>query len=170
MHGPRLHKLTIGTIRSVATGVIGVAFIQALLLGVGFAFAGIPMPGLLALIVMLVGILQLPALVISLPAIGFLWWAGADGTTHNLIWTVYLLVAGMADNVLKPLLLGRGVEAPMPVILIGALGGMVSAGIVGLFIGAVVLAVGYQLFMDWVNQPDPDIDSVGEAEAASPPA
>ncbi len=177
VHGPRLHKLTIATIRSVATGVIGVAFIQALLLGVGFAFAGIPLPGLLALIVMIVGILQLPALVISLPAIGYLWWAG-DGTTHNLIWTVYLLVAGMADNVLKPLLLGRGVEAPMPVILIGALGGMIYSGIVGLFIGAVVLAVGYQLFMDWVNQPDPDVDAAlsGDAtatsqqEPAAPPA
>jgi predicted PurR-regulated permease PerM len=94
-----------------------------------------------------------------------------------VIWTLYLLIAGMADNVLKPLLLGRGVDAPMPVILIGALGGMVSAGIVGLFIGAVLLAVGYQLFMDWVNRPDPKIDPVSadaEAssgpEAASPPA
>jgi predicted PurR-regulated permease PerM len=64
------------------------------------------------------------------------------------------------------MLLGRGVEAPMPVILIGALGGMVSAGIVGLFIGAVALAVGYQLFMDWVSQPDPDVDDVAPAEAS----
>jgi len=171
-HGPRLHTLTIATIRSVAMGVIGVAFIQALLLGVGFVFAGIPAAGLLAIIVMLVGIVQLPAAIISLPAIGYLWWAG-DGTTHNVIWTVYLLVAGMADNVLKPMLLGRGVEAPMPVILIGALGGMVSAGIVGLFIGAVALAVGYQLFMDWVNRPDPDVDAPSAdagAGASSPPA
>jgi predicted PurR-regulated permease PerM len=171
-HGPSLHTLTIATIRSVATGVIGVAFIQALLLGVGFLFAGIPAAGILALIVMLVGIIQLPAAVISLPAIGYLWWAGGD-TTTNVIWSVYLLIAGMADNVLKPILLGRGVEAPMPVILIGALGGMISAGIVGLFIGAVVLAVGYQLFMDWVNQSDADIDMVADgstAETSSPTA
>jgi predicted PurR-regulated permease PerM len=67
------------------------------------------------------------------------------------VWTIYLLVGGMADNVLKPMLLGRGVDAPMPVILIGALGGMVSSGIVGLFVGAVLLAVGYQVFMDWVG-------------------
>ncbi|TNF86312.1 MAG: AI-2E family transporter [Gammaproteobacteria bacterium] len=156
-HGPRLHQLIIATIRSVATGVIGVAFIQALLLGVGFVLADIPAAGLLAIIVMVVGIIQLPAAIISLPAIGYIWWAGGD-TTMNIVWSVYLLVAGMADNVLKPMLLGRGVEAPMPVILIGALGGMVSAGIVGLFIGAVALAVGYKLFMDWVNQPDPDVD------------
>jgi predicted PurR-regulated permease PerM len=150
-NGPRLHNLTTATIRSVATGVIGVAFIQALLLGVGFAFAGIPAAGLLALVVMLVGIVQLPALLVTLPVIAYLWWGGDASTTSNVIWTIYLLVAGMADNVLKPLLLGRGVDAPMPVILIGALGGMVSAGIVGLFVGAVILAVGYQLFMDWVN-------------------
>jgi predicted PurR-regulated permease PerM len=112
------------------------------------------MAGVLALIVLLIGILQLPALLISLPAIGYLWWAGDGGTVNQIIWTVYLLLAGAADNVLKPMLLGRGVDVPMPVVLIGALGGMVSAGIVGLFIGAVILAVGYQLFMDWVERAD----------------
>ncbi len=164
-HGPRLHQLITATIRSVATGVIGVAFIQAILLGFGFVLAGIPAAGLLAIIVMIVGIIQLPAALISLPAIGYIWWAGGD-TTMNIVWSIYLLVAGMADNVLKPMLLGRGVEAPMPVILIGALGGMVSAGIVGLFTGAVALAVGYQLFMDWVNQPDPEVDTAASAEEA----
>jgi predicted PurR-regulated permease PerM len=168
-NGPRLHRLTGATIRSVATGVIGVAFIQALLLGVGFMFAGVPMAGLLALVVMLVGIVQLPATIISLPVIGYLWWAGDDAaTTSNIIWSVYLLVAGLADNVLKPVLLGRGVEAPMPIILIGALGGMVAAGIVGLFIGAVLLAVGYQLFMDWVNQPESGAVASNKTEAESP--
>jgi predicted PurR-regulated permease PerM len=166
MHGPRLHKLITATIRSVATGVIGVAFIQALLLGIGFVLAGIPAAGLLAIIVMIAGIIQLPAAIISLPAIGYLWWAGGD-TTMNVVWTIYLLVAGMADNVLKPMLLGRGVEAPMPVILIGALGGMMSAGIVGLFIGAVALAVGYQLFMDWVNQPDLDVDGAAPSDVSA---
>jgi predicted PurR-regulated permease PerM len=139
------------TVRSVAAGVIGVAFIQALILGVGFIFAGVPWPGVLALVVMLVGIMQLPALIISLPVIAWLWTGGDASTTHSIVWTIYLLVGGMADNVLKPMLLGRGVDAPMPVILIGALGGMVSSGIVGLFVGAVLLAVGYQVFMDWVG-------------------
>jgi predicted PurR-regulated permease PerM len=132
--------------------VVGVAFIQAILLGLGFVFAGVPAAGILAVIVLLVGILQLPALLVSLPAVGYLWWAGDGSTVMNVVWTVYLLIAGMADNVLKPMLLGRGVDVPMPVILIGALGGMVYSGIVGLFIGAVVLAVGYQLFMDWVDR------------------
>ncbi len=150
--GPQLHTLSTATIRSVATGVIGVAFIQALLLGIGFIVAGIPGAGVLALIVLLFGILQLPAMLISLPVIAYMWWAGDASVIFNIILSIYLLVAGFADNVLKPLLLGRGVDVPMPVILLGALGGMVSAGLIGLFVGAVLLAVGYQVFMDWVGE------------------
>ena len=149
--GPRLQILSTATVRSVATGVIGVAFIQALLLGIGFLMAGIPMAGGLALVVMLFGIAQLPAAIVTLPAIVYLWWAGDASTTSNIVYTIYLVVAGLADNVLKPLLLGRGVEVPMPVILLGALGGMVSGGIIGMFVGAALLAVGYQVFMDWIN-------------------
>lgn len=149
--GPYLQGLSTATIRSVAVGVIGIAFIQALLLGVGFIMADIPAAGLLALLVLLLGIVQLPAALISLPAIAYLWVSGDASITSNIVFSVYLLVAGLADNVLKPLLLGRGVDAPMPVVLIGALGGMVSAGIIGLFIGAVLLAVGYQVFMEWVD-------------------
>jgi len=166
--GPQLHRLSTATIRSVAMGVIGVAFIQALLLGVGFILAGIPAAGLLALIVLLIGILQLPALLVSVPVIAYLWWSGDTSTTHDIVWTIYLLVAGMADNVLKPLLLGRGVDAPMPVILLGALGGMVSGGFVGLFVGAVLLAVGYQIFMDWVDQAEEGTNpESGQAETAA---
>ncbi|MCP4283991.1 MAG: AI-2E family transporter [Gammaproteobacteria bacterium] len=161
--GPRLHGLSTATIRSVATGVIGVAFIQALLLGTGFILAGIPAAGVLAFIVLLIGILQLPALLISLPAIGYLWGYGDASTMSNIVFTIYLVVAGFADNVLKPLLLGRGVDVPMPVILIGAMGGMVSAGIIGLFVGAVLLAVGYQVFMDWVANAEQETVA-GDAE------
>ena len=151
--GDKLFKLSIATIRSVAVGVVGVAFIQAVLLGAGFMLADIPAAGLLAIVVLIIGILQLPALVITLPVIGYLWWAG-DSTLTNVIFTIYLLIAGMADGFLKPMLLGRGVEAPMPVILIGALGGMVSFGLLGLFLGAVLLALGYVIFMEWVGQSE----------------
>ena len=162
--GPRLHRLSTATIRSVATGVVGVAFIQALLLGIGFIMAGIPAAGVLAFVVLLIGILQLPALLVSLPVIGYLWWSGDASTMSNIMFTVYLLVAGFADNVLKPLLLGRGVDVPMPVVLIGALGGMVSAGIIGLFVGAAVLAVGYQVFMEWVAEPERGADTTAAVE------
>jgi len=152
IRGVRMQALTTATVRSVASGVIGVAFIQALLLGVGFYLASVPGAGVLSLIVFLIGIAQVPASIISLPVVAYIWWSGDTSTTMNVVWTIYLIVAGMADNVLKPLLLGRGVDAPMPVILIGAIGGMVSAGIIGLFLGAVLLAVGYKVFMLWVNE------------------
>ncbi|MBO9715967.1 MAG: AI-2E family transporter [Pseudoxanthomonas sp.] len=149
--GPRLVHLSVATVRSVATGVVGVAFIQAILLGTGFLVAGIPGAGVLALLVMFLGILQLPALIISLPAAGYLWWADDEmSTLLKVVFTVFFVLAGMVDNLLKPLLLGRGVDAPMLVILIGAIGGMATAGITGLFVGAVLLAVGYTLFADWV--------------------
>lgn len=166
-HGPGIQKLATATVRSVAAGVIGVAFIQAILLGMGFMFAGIPAAGVLALLVMFLGILQVPALIVTLPAIIWLWASGDGSTTSNIAFTIYLGIAGMADNVLKPLLLGRGVDAPMPVILIGALGGMVTGGIIGLFIGGVLLAVGYQLFMEWVDDPEmPEGAEPVEAAAA----
>lgn len=166
--GPEVHTLATLTTRSVAVGVLGVALIQALILGVGFMFAGIPAAGVLALLVMFFGILQLPALLISLPVIAYLWMVGDASTTSNAIWTVYMLVGGASDNVLKPILLGRGVDAPMPVILLGALGGMVSAGIIGLFLGAVILAVGYQVFMKWVDdfaEPEAAVDDAGVADS-----
>jgi predicted PurR-regulated permease PerM len=168
VRGPRLQVLTIATVRSVAMGVVGVAFIQALLLGIGFILAGIPGAGVLALLVMFLGILQLPAVLISIPAVAYMWWAGGDtSTVMKVIFTIYLLVAGMADNVLKPLMLGRGVEAPMLVILIGALGGMAAAGITGLFLGAVLLAVGYRIFVDWVDEGDAAIPAA--TPAPTPP-
>lgn len=150
--GSELQVLATATIRSVANGVIGVAFIQALLLGVGFIFAGIPAAGVLALIVLFIGIAQLPALIITLPVILYLWSTGDTSTVVNIFFTVYFIIAGTSDGFLKPILLGRGVDAPMPIILIGALGGMFSAGIIGLFVGAVVLSVSYKIFMAWVNE------------------
>ncbi|MFV8818792.1 AI-2E family transporter [Haliea sp. E17] len=152
--GPELHQLTVATIRSVAVGVVGVAFIQAVLLGIGFLFAGVPAAGILALVALLFGIAQIPAAIIVLPVIAWMWTAGDASTVSNGIFTVYLLLAGLADNVLKPLLLGRGLAVPMPVVLIGAIGGMLSSGIIGLFIGAVILGVAYQIFMAWVDEAD----------------
>ncbi|MFW2439967.1 MAG: AI-2E family transporter, partial [Arenicellales bacterium] len=145
--GDQLQQLSTATIRSVSMGVIGVAFIQALLLGVGFVWADIPAAGLLAIVVLVLGIAQIPPTLITIPVIAFLWWSGGS-TLGNVFFTIFFVVAGLADNVLKPLFLGRGVAAPMPIILLGALGGMVSAGLVGLFVGGVLLALGYVIFMD----------------------
>jgi len=148
--GDEFTVLSVATIRAVAQGVIGIAFIQAILVGLCLLVAGVPLAGLLAVVVLVLGIAQVPALLVTLPAIAYLWMSGDYGTGEAALYSVLLFVAGMADNVLKPLMLGRGVDAPMPVILLGALGGMAAAGILGLFAGAVLLALGYQIFMAWV--------------------
>jgi predicted PurR-regulated permease PerM len=151
--GPKIADLCAGTIRAVAQGVVGIAFIQMLLVGVAFVLMGIPAAGLLSLGVLLLGIMQIPALLITIPVIIFvLATMGVDAST--IIFSIYVFFAGLADNVLKPLMLGRGVAVPMPVVLIGALGGMVTSGIIGLFIGPVLLAVGYVLFWQWVEEPE----------------
>ncbi len=149
-NGAEFAKLSTATIRAVAQGVIGVAFIQAIIIGVCLLVAGIPWAGVLVLIVLVLGIAQVPALIVTLPAIGYIWWSGDYGTVAAVSYTVLLFAAGMTDNVLKPLMLGRGVDAPMPVILLGALGGMATAGILGMFVGATLLALGYQIFTGWV--------------------
>ena len=152
--GPQIAELCTATIRAVAQGVVGIAFIQMLLVGGGFVVMGIPGAGLLALAVLLLGIMQLPATLITIPVIAFVF-ATEGASAATIAFAIYTFVAGMVDNVLKPLLLARGVAVPMPVILIGALGGMVTSGIIGLFIGPVLLAVGYQLFWQWVDdQPE----------------
>ena len=148
--GAEFAKLSTATIRAVAQGVIGVAFIQAIIVGICLLIAGVPWAGVLAMIVLVLGIAQVPALIVTLPAIGYIWWLSDYGTVEAIVYTLLIFVAGMTDNILKPLMLGRGVEAPMPVILIGALGGMATAGILGMFVGATLLALGYQLFMGWV--------------------
>ena len=148
--GRSIVELCTATIRAVAQGVIGIAFIQMLLVGVGFELMGVPGAGLLSLAVLLFGILQLPATLITVPVIGFVFLT-EGASTATIVFAIYVFVAGLVDNVLKPLLLGRGVDVPMPVVLIGALGGMITGGIIGLFIGPVILAVGYQIFWQWVK-------------------
>jgi predicted PurR-regulated permease PerM len=116
--------------------------------------AGVPWAGVIAIIALVLGIAQVPALIVTVPVIGYIWSSGNYSTGMATTHTIILVLAGMADNVLKPLMLGRGVDAPMPVILLGALGGMASAGILGMFVGATLLAVGYQTFMTWVASSD----------------
>ena len=139
------------TVRSVANGVIGVAFIQALLVGVGLFVAGVPGAGLLSILAMALGVVQVPVVLVTLPAI--VWAFSVKTTTVAIIFTVWSIVAGLSDAVLKPLMIGHGLEVPMPVILLGVIGGVMAYGLIGLFIGAVVLAVGYVLFMEWLNPP-----------------
>lgn len=158
--GEHLMDIIAATIRSVATGVIGVAFVQALLVGIGLFVAGVPGAGLLSLAAFFLGIVQVPVLLVTLPAIA--WAFSAMETTNAIIFTVWSVIAGLSDAVLKPMLIGHGLEVPMPIILLGVIGGVMTFGLVGLFIGAVILAVGYVLFYEWLGKP------VAEAEGVAP--
>ena len=168
--GQQVTRLCTATIRAVAQGVIGIAFIQMLLIGIGFVLMGIPGAGFLALAVLILAIVQLPASLITLPVIAYVFFT-QGATLATIVFAIYIFVAGLVDNVLKPLLLGRGVDVPMAVVLIGSIGGMATTGILGLFIGPVVLAVGYQLFWRWVrNEAMQGERAAAEAAAPEPAA
>ena len=166
--GEALAKLSTATIRAVALGVVGVAFIQAILIGLALLLAGVPAAGVLSAIALVLGIAQVPALIVTVPAIIYIWSSGDYRTAAAITHTIILLLTGMADNVLKPLMLGRGVDAPMPVILLGALGGMASGGILGMFVGATLLALGYQIFMGWIATSPNSDPAVSQNEETGP--
>jgi predicted PurR-regulated permease PerM len=141
------------TIRAVSQGVIGIAVIQALLAGVGYKLAGIPIAELLAFIVLLLSIVQIGATIVMLPVIIWIW-TDKDITTAALL-TLFLGAVGILDNVLKPLVMGRGLTTPTLVILIGVIGGTLAHGIVGLFIGPIILSVAWELSVAWIRVGSP---------------
>jgi len=161
--GSELAQLAAQTVRSVAVGVLGVAVLQALLAGAGLLVAGVPAAGLLAVIVLVLCVVQLgPGLVMFPVAI---WLFSTGDTVRASLFLVWAIVLMPVDNILKPLLLGRGVKSPMLIVFIGSLGGFLRNGIVGLFTGAVVLVLGYEIFQAWLKY------RTGQrAEEAAPPA
>lgn len=148
------------TINSVVRGVLGVAFLQSLLIGIGFLLAGIPYAGVWTLLILFLTILQLPPTVMVIPAIIYLF--SSTGTVPAVLWTIYLVLAAISDNVLKPLVLGKGAPVPMLVIFLGVIGGFMLSGFIGLFTGAIVMSLGYKLLLMWMNggtqslQDDPE--------------
>ena len=150
--GKSYADLSKATIRSVAQGVLGVAMIQAVLSALGMIVMDVPAWGLWTLAVLVVAIAQIPPIVI----LGFVcaYVFSVAETTPAVIFLVYCIVVSSSDGFLKPLFLGRGMSTPMLVILLGAIGGMIMSGIIGLFVGAIVLALGYELFMAWLNKTE----------------
>ena len=158
--GDRMTDMSILTIRSVVKGVLGVAVIQAILSAIGLVMIGVPAAGLWAGAVLVLAIIQLPPLIILGP-IAF-WVFSVAEPVPATIFLVYAIIVSISDAFLKPMLLGRGVDTPMLVILIGAIGGAITYGIVGLFLGAVVLALGYELLSIWMA---PDDQAPAEVDA-----
>ena len=148
--GPELQALATATIRGVMLGVIGVAVIQSVLSAIGMVLVGVPAAGLWAVLVLVLAVIQLPPIIILGPIA--VWVFSFADTIPAVLFLIWALVVAGCDGFLKPVLMGRGVDAPMLVILIGALGGMMSAGIIGLFVGAVIVAVSYTIFMSWVDE------------------
>ena len=136
-------------IRGVALGVVVTAVVQSALGGIGLALAGVPMAAVLTVVMFMLCIAQLGVFLVLLPAVAWLYWSGDSGWgTFLLVWTV---VVGSLDNVLRPYLIKKGADLPLLLIFAGVIGGMITIGLVGIFVGPVVLAVAYTLLDAWVG-------------------
>jgi predicted PurR-regulated permease PerM len=138
------------TIRAVSRGVIGVSVLQAILAGIGLMAAGIPQTSLITFAVLIFGIVQIGASVVLIPVIIWSWFS--IETSSALLLTAFLVPVSALDNILKPIVMGRGLKTPMLVILIGVIGGTLAFGITGLFLGPIVLAVIWELLFAWIGE------------------
>jgi predicted PurR-regulated permease PerM len=164
--GERLVSLARDTTRSVAKGIVGVALIQAAMGGVACALAGVPGAGILTIAMVIVAVAQLPTILILGPVAGYLFMN--DSLVVAVTFSVWTLVVGVIDNVLKPLLLGKGVAVPMIVVFLGAIGGLLTSGVLGLFVGPVVLVIAFTLINSWAVLSPPPL--APETEAQEPTA
>ena len=155
--GPEYKELVTATVRSVTNGILGVAVIQTLFASLGFWFVGLPGAGLWAGIFLIAAVLQMGVIVL-VPAVLYVF--ATQSTTHAVLFLVWSIIVGLMDNVLKPILLGRGSKVPMIVIFLGVLGGFIAMNLIGLFVGAVVLSVGYKLFMVWLDEGVPGVGAI----------
>jgi predicted PurR-regulated permease PerM len=136
--------------RSVALGVVVTAVAQTLVVGVGLALTGVPQAGLLSAIVLLLCVAQLGPALVAVPATIWLFWSGAS--VPGIILAIFTVVALMMDNILRPILIRRGADLPLLLILLGVIGGLLAFGLLGLFLGPVILAVTYTLLQSWVAE------------------
>jgi len=147
--GDEFAELTLKTVGSVVKGILGESLVMALLNGTVFLLAGVPYAGLWTLLAFIFAVLQLPVLIVTIPII--IYFFASKAVLAAILWTVALLLVALSDNVLTPLMLGKGAPVPMVVIFIGVIGGFVFSGFIGLFTGAIVFSLGYTLFVGWLN-------------------
>ena len=148
--GDEIFNLVGMTIQNIAIGVIGVASVQAIIAAIGFIIIGIPAPGILALLVLFFSSIQIGPGVVIIPTIIYAWFT--FDFTPSLIYTIWSIPVMLFDNVLKPIVMARGLSTPMILIIIGLIGGTLLHGLIGLFIGPIILGVAYQLYKVWVNE------------------
>jgi predicted PurR-regulated permease PerM len=155
--GEEMVQLAGGTIRNVSRGVVGIALLQSVLAGLGFLVVGIPAAGFLGFITLMLGIVQIGPAILLIPIVVWSW--TALQITNALLFTAYMIPVGLLDNVLRPIVMARGLTTPMPVILIGVVGGTIAYGISGLFLGPIVLSVAWALIAAWVQEDNVAADS-----------
>ena len=148
--GAEFVDLAGATIRNLARGVIGISLLQALLVGLGLIVTGMPAAGLFSFLVLVLGIVQIGAtIIILLPIV----WSWLSMDTHSaLLFTAYMGPVSVLDNFLRPIVLGHGLKTPMPVVLMGVIGGLVVHGLIGVFIGPIVLAIAWELVQIWTRE------------------
>jgi len=150
--GPRgesILQIAVTTIRSVSRGVIGVALIQSLFAGLLYLVAGVPAAGFLAFGCLVLGVIQIGVLPITVPTA--IWYVSVSDTFTGVVFIIFSILVSLTDNVLRPIVLGQGVKVPLWIVFVGAIGGLLWAGLVGLFLGAVLLALGYELLIAWLQ-------------------
>jgi len=140
------------TIRNVVRGILGVAIIQSLCAGLGFVVAGIPYAGIWTLLCLVLAIVQIGIFPVVLCVLIYIW--TTDRTTTAILLTIWMIPVGLLDNILKPLMMGKGAPVPMLIIFLGSLGGFIYSGFIGLFTGAVILSLGYRLFDVWLKESE----------------
>jgi predicted PurR-regulated permease PerM len=145
------------TIRTVVKGILGVAFIQSVLFGIGMVVAGVPAAGLWVILSLILGIIQVGIFLVVVPVVIYVF--ASSSTFTAVAFLIWCIIISPLDNILKPILLGRGAVVPMAIIFIGAIGGFIFSGLVGLFTGAIIFSVGYKLFLFWLDE-----NKIGEAE------
>jgi len=160
--GPKMVELAASSVRSVTRGVLGVAVIQSLLAGLGMLLVGVPAAGLWTLMILILAVMQLPSTIILIPVIFYVF--STSSTLVAILFAVWSIAVGLSDNVLKPLLMGRGSAIPMLVLFMGSLGGFMAGGILGLFVGAVILSLGYTVFMSWIDEAHVDDEGAATAQ------
>jgi predicted PurR-regulated permease PerM len=148
--GESFVEIAVATTRAVARGVIGVSMLQALLIGAGLVVAGIPAATLITSIALVLCILQIGPSLVVIPVIIWVWMT--RDTSVALLFTAYMIPVNLIDNVLRPLVMGRGLNTPIVVILIGLIGGTLSLGLTGLFLGPIILAVIWELLVAWIRE------------------
>jgi predicted PurR-regulated permease PerM len=148
--GDEFLNISVSTVYQVVKGILGVAIIQTLIQALGLFGANIPFAGVLTLLCLMLSIIQVGPIIINIGVIAYLF--SQDDTTSAVIWTVFFILSGLSDNVLKPLLLGKGALVPMLVIFLGVIGGFMMSGFIGLFVGPIVFSIGYKLFVAWMDE------------------